>query len=94
MALSSVLTAIVTALLASAIFVLVLITLYKHHLKFARGGGRIKGGSSAEGEGQEYEEMDRDVAVSDPTYMEVEMGKGISESFKLKNNTAYATVHS
>ena len=63
---------VATALLATFIFVLVQIVVCKCHPKFTPGGAET--GTSAGGEGQEYEEVDggkRGVAVSDPTYMEV-----------------------
>ena len=70
----------------------------KYHSKFISGrggggGGRggAKAGSSAEWEGQVYEEVDK---VSDPTYMEVGGGGGGGggNSFQLKHNSAYATT--
>ena len=71
-ALASVITAIVTALLAT---VIVQIAVCKCHPKFTPGGAET--GTSAGGEGQEYEEVDGcKVAVSDPTYMEVDGGGG------------------
>lgn len=55
-ALVSVISATATALLATVIFVLVLIAVRKYHPKFTSGG--TKTGTSAGGEGQEYEEVD------------------------------------
>ena len=52
-------------------------------------------GTSAGGEGQEYDEVDgggEGVAVSDPTYMEVDGGGGRENTFKLKENEAYAST--
>ena len=77
---------------------LVQITVCKFHPKFTPGGAEI--GTSAGGEGQEYEEMDgRDkggVAVSDPTYMEVDGGGGggrgtPSNSRRMKHTPALYT---
>ena len=94
-ALASVITAIVTALLATVIFVLVQISaVCKCHPKFTPGGAET--GTSSGGEGQEYEEVDGGgggVAVGDPTYMEVDGGGG-GNTFQLKENEAYAsTMH-
>ena len=55
-ALASVITAIATALLATVIFVLVMIAVCKCHPKFTPGGAET--GTSAGGEGQEYEQVD------------------------------------
>ena len=72
---------------------LVQIALCKYHKKFTSGEAETTGG-----EGQVYEEVcwiDGGVAVrsgkgvSDPTYMEVEVGGG--NTFRLKENEAYAT---
>jgi hypothetical protein len=52
---------------------------------------------AAEGEGHEYEEVDRGeggVARSDPMYMEVESPGGGGTSFQLQDNAAYAVVAS
>ena len=71
-ALASVITAIITALLATVIFVLEQIAVCMCHPKFTPGGAET-GTSAGEGEGQEYEQMDTGeggVAMSDPTYME------------------------
>ena len=87
-ALASVITAIATALLATVIFVLV-IAVCKCHPKFTPGRAE----TSAGGEGQEYEEVDGGkVAVSDPTYMEVDGGGGGGNTFQLKENEAYAST--
>ena len=63
--LASVITAIATALLATAIFVLVQIAVCKCHPKFTPGGAEeVDGGKE-------------DVAVSDPTYIYMEVdGRG------------------
>ena len=96
-ALASVITAIATALLATVIFVLVMIAVCKCHPKFSPVG--TERGTSAGGEGQEYEEVDGGkggVAASDPTYMEVDGGggRGGGNTFQLKENEAYAsTIH-
>ena len=96
-AVASVITAIATALLATVISVLVMIAVCKCHPKFTPGGAEA--GTSAGGEGQEYEEVDGGrggVAVSDPTYMEVDGGggRGGGNTFQLKENEAYAsTIH-
>ena len=69
--LASVLTAIITALLATAIFLPVLVAVRKCHPNFTPGGAKT-GTSAGEGEGQEYEQMDMGeggVATSDPTYI-------------------------
>ena len=69
------------------------IAVCKYHTKFTSGGAETAGG-----EGQVYEEVggiDGGVAVrsgkgvSDPTYMEVEVGGG--NTFQLKENESYAT---
>ena len=69
------------------------IAVCKYHTKFTSGVAETAGG-----EGQVYEEVggvDEGVAVrsnkgvSDPTYMEVEVGGG--NTFQLKENEAYAT---
>ena len=89
--LASVLTAIITALLATAIFLLVLVAIHKCHPNFTPGEAET-GTSAGEGEGQEYEQIDvceGGVVTSDPTYMEV--GKEAGKSFELKQNEAYAT---
>ena len=93
-ALASVITAIATALLATVISVLVMIAVCKCHPKFTPGGAET--GTSAGGEGQEYE-VDGGgggVAVSDPTYMVVDGrgGRGGGNSFQLKENEAYAST--
>ena len=75
---------------------LVQIAVCKCHPKFTPGGAET--GTSAGGEGQEYEEVDGGrggVAVSDPTYMEVDGGGGIRENMfqlQLKENEAYAST--
>ena len=75
---------------------LVMIAVCKCHPKFAPGGTET--GTSAGGKGQEYEEVDGGrggVVVSDPTYMEVgDGGQGGGNTFKLKENEAYASVFS
>ena len=95
-ALASVITAIATALLATVISVLVMIAVCKCHPKFTPGGAET--GTSAGGEGQEYEEVDGgkgSVAASDPTYMEVDGGgvRGGGNIFQLKENEAYAALY-
>ena len=71
------------------------IAICKYHTKFTSGGAE-----TTVGEGQVYEEVGgidggARVAVrsgkemSDPTYMEVEVGGG--NTFQLKKNEAYAT---
>ena len=72
---------------------LVQIAVCKCHPKFTP-----ETGTSAGGEGQEYEEVDGGGgggAVSDPTYMEVDGGGGRGgNTFQLKENEAYAsTMH-
>ena len=92
-ALAAVITAIATALLTTVIFVLVQIAVCKCHPKFTPGGAET--GTSAGGEGQEYEEVDGGgggVAVSDPTYMEVDGGGRGGNLFQLKENEAYAST--
>ena len=84
--LASVITVITTALLTTAISVLVMITVFKCHPKFTP--------ETAEGEGQEYEEVDGGkggVAVSDPTYMEVGERRG-GNTFQLRENEAYSST--
>ena len=59
--------------------------------KFTPGGAE-----KAEGEGQEYEQMDGGggeggVAVSEPTYMEVIAGEGEDNDFHFKENISYAS---
>ena len=91
--LTSVISVIITALLATVIFVLALIAVCKCHPKFTP-----ETRTSAGGEGQVYEQVDGGeggVAVSDPTYMEVGAGGGGGgggNTFQLKENEAYA-VH-
>ena len=72
---------------------LVQIVVCKCHPKFTPGGAET--GTSAGGEGQEYEEVDggkRGVAVSDPTYMEVgEVERGGTCTIQLMENKAYAS---
>ena len=90
--LASVITAIITALLATVIFVLVQIAVCKYHPKFTP--GRAETGTSAGGEGQVH--MYEQVDGGDPTYMEVEVGGGGGgggggNTFQLKENEAYAT---
>jgi hypothetical protein len=85
-ALASVITAIATALLTTVIFVLVQVVVCKCHPKFTPGGAETGG------EGQEYEQMDVGVAVSDPTYMEVGDREGGGNTFQLQENEAYATT--
>ena len=90
--LASVITVIATALLATVISVLVMITVFKCHQKFTPGGAERA--TSVGGEGKEYEEVvggKGDVAVSDPTYMEVGERKG-GNSFQLRENEAYAST--
>lgn len=80
---------IVTALIATAIFIVVQITICKCHPNFRPGGTEI--GIPAGGEGQEYEQVDEGgVAATDPTYMEVGAGGG-ENAFELKENEAYAS---
>ena len=69
------------------------IAVCKCHPKFTPGGAETA--TSAGGEGQEYEEVDGGkggVAVSDPTYMEVGDRKGVTCTFQLKKNEAYAST--
>ena len=71
---------------------LVMIAVCKCHPKFTP-----ETGTSAGGEGQEYEEVDGGrggVAVSDPTYMEVDGGggRGGGNTFQLQENEAYAST--
>ena len=92
--LASVITAIVTALLATVIFVLMQIAVCKCACspKFRPGGAKT--GTSAGGEGQVYEKMDGGeggVAVSYSTYVEVGAGGGAGgggkrNTFQLKEN--------
>ena len=89
-ALASVISAIATALLATVIFVLVQIAVCKCQPKFTPGGAEM--GTSAGGEGQEYEEVDGGVALNDPTYMEVDGRGGGGNMFQLKQNEAYAST--
>ena len=72
---------------------LVLIAVCKYHTKFTSGGAETAGG-----EGQVYKElcginggvaMRSGKGVSDPAYMEVEVGG--QNTFQLKENEAYAT---
>ena len=71
--LSAAIAVIVTALLATVIFLVVQVVICKCHPKFRPGGTET--GASAGGEGQEYEEVDMEgVAVrggNDARYMEV-----------------------
>ena len=84
--LTSAISVIVTALLATVIFVLVQIALCKCYPKFTPGGAET--GTSAGGEGQEYEEVDG----GGGTYMEVGGGGGGGgNTFQLKKNEAYAS---
>ena len=90
--LASVLTAIITALLATAIFLPVLVAVRKCHPKFTPGGAET-GTSARGGEEQEYEQIDMcegGVARSDPTYMEAGT-KTTGNTFALQQNEAYAT---
>ena len=67
---------------------LVTSTVFKCDLKFTP-----ETGSSAGGEGQEYEEVDGGkggVAVGDPTYMEVGERRA-GNTFQLRENEAYAS---
>ena len=91
---ASLITVIVTALLATVVFVVIQIALCKFHPKLRSG----KAGVSAGGEGQVYEEVGGDEGgvavlggkgVRDPTYMEV--GEGGGKTFQLKENEAYGT---
>ena len=68
---------------------LVTIVVCKYHPKCTPGG--TEAGTSVGGEGQEYEEVVGVVAVSDPTYMEVEGGQRGGNAFQLKKNEAYAS---
>ena len=71
---------------------LVQIAVCKCHPKFTPGGAET--GTSAGGEGQEYEEVGGGgggVAVSDSTYMEIEGRGGRGDTFQLKENESYAT---
>ena len=71
--LTSVISVVITALLATVIFVLALIAVCKCHPKFTQGGAET--GTSAGGEGHVYEQMDGGdggVAVSDPWRLEQE----------------------
>jgi hypothetical protein len=95
--LASALSVITTALLTTVIFVLVQIAFCNCHPKIISRGAET--GSSAGGEGQEYEQVDvggvpwtRDqeqVNGGDPTYMEV----GVKEenTIELQENDAYAS---
>ena len=91
---ASVITAIVTALLATVVFLVVQIAVCKLHPKYRSGEVGVLAG----GEGQVYEEVGGDEGgvavlggdkVSDPTYMEV--GEGGGKTFQLKENEAYGT---
>ena len=69
---------------------LVQVAVFKCHPKLTPGGAET--GTSAGGEGQEYEQVDGGVAVSDPTYMEVgEVEKGATCTIQLMENKAYAS---
>ena len=84
---TSVITAIVTVLLATVFFVLVQIAVFKCHPKFTPRGAET--GTSARETRLEYEQMDeRGVAVSDPVYTEVEVQQ--ETSIALEENEAYA----
>jgi hypothetical protein len=105
-ALASVITAIATALLATVIFVLVQIAVCKCHPKFTPGGAET--GTSAGGEGQEYEQMEGSVAeTGERVYELVDGGKdgrkatsdptymevgGGGNTFQLKGNEAYVST--
>ena len=70
---------------------LVQIAVCKCHTKSTPGGAET--GTSSGGEGQEYEEVDGGrggVAVSDPTYMEIDGGGG--RVLQFKENEAYAST--
>ena len=88
---SAVIAVIVTALLATVIFVVVQVIICKCHPKFRPGG--TKTGASTGGEGQEYEQVDVEgVAVrngNDAMYMEV--GEQGDNTIELKENQAYGT---
>ena len=93
----SVVTAIVTALLATAIFVLVQIAVCKCHPKFSSGGAET--GTSERGEGQVDEQADggeEGVAMSDLSYAYVDVGEqgGEGNTFELKDNEAYHATQS
>ena len=92
--LTSVISIIITALLATVIFVLVQIAICKCHPEFTPGGA--ESAASAGGEGQAvYEPVDGGkggVAVSDPTYMEVGEGGGVGGAMELKKNEAYSAL--
>jgi hypothetical protein len=96
--LASALSVLTTALLASVIFVLVQIAVCKYHPKFKP--GRAETGTSAGGEGQEYEQLSRwrsgrctclgqEVGEGDPTYMEVGVEETNETTMELKENDAY-----
>jgi hypothetical protein len=102
-ALATVITAIATALLATIIFVLVQIAVCKCHPKFG-----AETGTSAGGEGQEYEQMEGGVAeTGERVYELVDGGRdgvkatidptymevgGGGNTFQLKGNEAYAST--
>jgi hypothetical protein len=86
--LASVITAIATALLATVIFVLVQIAVCKCHPKFTPGGAET--GTSAGGEGQEYEQMEGGVAeTGERVYELVDGGK---EGGKATSDPTYVEV--
>ena len=89
--LASVISVIVTVLLATVIFVLVQIAVCKCHPKFTPGGAESVVPAGGE-EPAVYEQVggdERGMAVSDPTYMEV--GEGVN-TMELKENEAYGVA--
>jgi hypothetical protein len=87
-ALASVITAIATTLLATVIFLLVQVAVCKCHPKFTPGGAET--GTSAGGEGQEYEQMEGGVAeTGERVYELVDGGK---EGGKAKSDSTYMEV--
>ena len=118
--LTSTITAILTAFLATGIFVLVQIAVCKCHLKFTPGGtesgqavyeqmgggergvamsdkchyqftpGRTESATLAEGKGEAtYEQIERGVAVSDPTYMAIGDGTTVEAEKSVYTVPAY-----
>ena len=96
-ALASVITAIVTALLATVIFVLVQIAICKCHTrqKFSPGGdGAV---ASAGGEEQVYEQMggggEGGVVMGESSYEYVGVKQGENNTIQLQENKAYASFN-
>ena len=81
--LASVVSVVSTALLCTAVFILVQVALWKCRVQ--------ADGEAREGGQDDYEQVDGE-GRNDPTYMDIQGGGGGGNSFQMKGNEAYANT--